>query len=604
MKRSLPLALAAALACSSGSSSSSITITSDDGRAVLEIPDGALPEGVSASDISITTVPEGERPTVETTSNGTTAEEEVLAAYQLEPSGTEFQTPVTLRIALDEAADEAVSYLAFLESERSGLTQPDVELVIDIESGRLTSAAVELDHFSRLVYIRSRVFYAFRWQPPPMDTESQVEVGVVATLNLNGTFCYGDLPGKYLPATRGCYTVDSPPYTALVEIFAGGPISPTEVELLEETMEDVVAVRQTFNCLETGTFDMQSRIFAFIDDAPFQTFDDEGNVVEEFTAELKAWGRLSRDTHECLGAVGGESCDHAHECGAGRLCGDGQCKDDSGSIPCSSDADCAATAGTRPVCEPVTVQKQSANMRCADCRDNSQCSGVRDICVNNHCVDCDVDADCPSNICTPAKTCGECRENGDCPGAGTCVEGFCQACASDDDCTGVLGVCGADGECVQCASDSDCSAPLDRCRRGFCNSCVNDGDCPSLALPSCNNSGCSPCDGDFDCDGSYTCESAGLRNACTLSCNGDGDCGAGRKCISGRCAQCNSNADCPASAPICGPDGHCFECDGANPCDDGRVCRVSTGNCVHCLDDGDCTVPGLPTCNFNACAAQ
>ena len=143
MKRLSLLVFAAALGCSS-SGSSTTNVTSDDGRAVLEIPSGALPDGVEPSDISITAIAENERPGVETTLGGDASELLVLAAYELQPEGTEFLQPVTLTITLNREVNGGDSYLPFLQSSSGELSQPDLQLTVDSESGRITSAALQL----------------------------------------------------------------------------------------------------------------------------------------------------------------------------------------------------------------------------------------------------------------------------------------------------------------------------------------------------------------------------------------------------------------------------------------------------------------------------
>ena len=68
-------------------------MTSDDGLTTIESPDGALPEGVEAGDISVSAL-DLEDCAVEEGSDGGTR---VVAAMRLEPSGTLFEQPVTVR---------------------------------------------------------------------------------------------------------------------------------------------------------------------------------------------------------------------------------------------------------------------------------------------------------------------------------------------------------------------------------------------------------------------------------------------------------------------------------------------------------------------------
>lgn len=292
-----------------------------------------------------------------------------------------------------------------------------------------------------------------------------------------------------------------------------------------------------------------------------------------------------------------EPCTTPSDCGAGRTCGDMCCKDDSGSMSCTGDGDCAG--GTRSVCEAGP-----SGMRCADCRADSDCVPGNS-CLNNHCVDCTDDEDCDTGICGPRKTCDQCRTAADCdgfPGQPYCEGGQCLQCESDTDCTGDLPRCGDEGFCVLCATDADCTAPTGTCRGGRCSSCGSDSDCPSLALPNCISSGCGPCDGDFDCEVEYTCErGVGVNRSCSIECGADGDCDAGQRCFSGRCGMCEADTECPASAPFCGEANLCYQCTTDDPCTDGRVCSTRFGQCVDCQRNTDCTFAGLPRCAMNSC---
>jgi hypothetical protein len=591
-------ALLIAGACSSGGSGGTV-ITSDDGKATLTIPDGALPEGLSASDISVTAITEGDLQTIDF---GPDAAGTVLAGYILEPEGTQFQVPVSLRIQIDEPIT-GPPFSALLEFGED-LEFLSVSLEHDPSAERVVSATLEVPHFTEARLLASDAFLRDVGLQPVDTSFDLFNVPVGEGFELIGGARVNRAAGEIiLPSSTISWGENTEYNATLFFTLPSDNLSPdvlvlhgNVVDLRNETRE-VVSMTQTFVCEAGGDFNV-----SFLGSVTATLRKELVGRPEAATSLEGRYYKIARVRGRCIEGQNGEDCSYAYQCGAGRLCGDGKCKDDSGSMECTGDDDCG---GTRSVCMPVVFMKGSGGMRCADCRDNSQCSGVHDVCVNNHCVECDIDSDCTTNICAPDKTCGECRSAADCetfPGQPMCVAGKCVQCGSDAECTGSLSRCGADGFCAQCASDADCEAPLDRCRMGRCNSCVSDSDCPSLALSSCNFSGCSTCDGDFDCDGDYTCENnTGFDNACTLDCNGDGDCEAGQKCIANRCAQCQSNGDCPTIAPFCGPDGHCFECTPTEPCTDGRICKISTGQCVHCLGDSDCKTPGLSVCEFNAC---
>ncbi len=110
------------------------------------------------------------------------------------------------------------------------------------------------------------------------------------------------------------------------------------------------------------------------------------------------------------------------------------------------------------------------------------CHGPKDctspqVCVDNKCVECGADADCPKNERCSAGACvaaPECTKDGDCvdaqgkPTGQVCQANHCTACATDGDCGGggtcVSGACKSAKSCSkddQCADDEDCV-------QGFC----------------------------------------------------------------------------------------------------------------------------------------
>ena len=107
-------------------------VVSSDGRATLEIPDHALPEGVSVSDISLTNI-----------SNDATT-----LAYELKPDGTTFLVPTIFTTTF--TSDTPLSPIPLLMSS-SGDTEAlsGAEISIDLET-KITKISVPVTHFSIL----------------------------------------------------------------------------------------------------------------------------------------------------------------------------------------------------------------------------------------------------------------------------------------------------------------------------------------------------------------------------------------------------------------------------------------------------------------------
>ena len=119
------------------------TVTSDDGLVTIEIPEGALPDGLEASDITVTALPVDEFEVEGEPEDGT----RVVAAIDLQPSGTVFQRPVTIRTRMPATAEPG---LALLVSE-DGDVEP-LELAFESDGDDVITSA-EVGHFSDLVHM-------------------------------------------------------------------------------------------------------------------------------------------------------------------------------------------------------------------------------------------------------------------------------------------------------------------------------------------------------------------------------------------------------------------------------------------------------------------
>jgi hypothetical protein len=218
------------------------------------------------------------------------------------------------------------------------------------------------------------------------------------------------------------------------------------------------------------------------------------------------------------------------------------------------------------------------------------------------------------------------------------ASGHCVACLSDMDCAGSAPAiyCYVDGgnTCAQCFGPDQCLPDAGQlgCNShgNYCGSCVQSSDCPPTTAPLCDpQSGlcvasCVLSDGGTDCDAGVCQTSTGF----CVGCLSDSDCsgGAGNPFCGtdfdagNYCFQCRNAGDCPMSTPGCASTGHfCGACavssdcpsspsslaycqsfacgpscvlpDGGVSCSSG-LCKTSTGVCVNCLSDSDCTGTG------------
>jgi hypothetical protein len=225
--------------------------------------------------------------------------------------------------------------------------------------------------------------------------------------------------------------------------------------------------------------------------------------------------------------------------------------------------------------------------RCLDCVADSDCSALPDggVCQRSdaylqygECVQCtEAEPSCPgTEVCdlSIGRSYHQCVA--DCRLATTvppcppdffgdpqyCVQdsGTCGPhCADDSDCAPSSQVCDTDaGACVQCLDDTQCSQPTPVCLAGFqqanrCVQCVLPSQCPDTS-PGCAFYQCGTCGGD---------------------------------------------TDCPTNIPLCNDQNQCIaSCvlsDGGTSCATGG-CDTTTGFCVECVVDSNCTQPDAPYC--------
>ena len=192
-------------------------------------------------------------------------------------------------------------------------------------------------------------------------------------------------------------------------------------------------------------------------------------------------------------------CTDDAECGEGRVCVDGECRDEENT--CQFSTEC----GEGRIC---------VNERCTTgCTDDAECIEGQ-VCEEGYCID------------EPPPVTPECVQNEDCDDGQICLDGTCfDACESGT---------------VECAAGYYCY--FGRCRpddlpRPFC---VDDSDCAMGAV--CRNGVCrSPCSEHAECprfDVTLTYCLEGLcatTNEATSDCMEASDCMGGQSCVDGIC---------------------------------------------------------------------
>lgn len=196
----------------------------------------------------------------------------------------------------------------------------------------------------------------------------------------------------------------------------------------------------------------------------------------------------------------------------------------------------------------------------------------------------------------------ECTTNAQCGGSTPfCVAEHCVQCATDSACPSTAPVCSTDHVCTGCASDSDCAAlpgQMACSPSGACVECVNNADCGG-ATPYCVANQCEECNGDAACTPSepvcsgsaHTCGGCAIDADCSLY-PATPNCGPG-----GACVECANNADCGGGTPYCVAN-RCEECNGASSCSASEpVCSTSDYTCGGCTADADCSLyAATPNC--------
>jgi hypothetical protein len=263
--------------------------------------------------------------------------------------------------------------------------------------------------------------------------------------------------------------------------------------------------------------------------------------------------------------------------------------------PACEDNTCSRDNPLEPYCQPLTGD-------CVECLADSTCQNPSfPLCYKNSCQQCLAGASSGPGSCEDNAGRPVCAEQG--LNRGSCVE-----CESNLQCSEPNRVCNQESNsCVQCVVDTDCynligqpscDPQLDpRCSLkcngvGVCEQCGSDQDCASCPPYQV----CAPLFQEEEAPATTArrrllSHNAISRLSCRQCADANLDCSGTRNlCNFGECVQCIDAGDCPAVAPFC-DSGSC------SPCPDGTTsCQLRSPESL-CSEDTDCDSTLVPYCS-------
>jgi len=143
-------------------------VVSNDGRAELEIPKNALPEGMSIKDISITNV----------------SVDDTTIAYEFKPDGTAFSAGLTFKVTFKNK--DSVIPIPFLISKKNGIEPVNGAKVSLNLTKNETAVSLPIAHFSDLLIplTLTSTFFNVTMEAP---AQVYIEDIITAKLTLNKT---------------------------------------------------------------------------------------------------------------------------------------------------------------------------------------------------------------------------------------------------------------------------------------------------------------------------------------------------------------------------------------------------------------------------------
>ncbi len=318
------------------------------------------------------------------------------------------------------------------------------------------------------------------------------------------------------------------------------------------------------------------------------------------------------DTHACVAAAAGASCDDGDACTQSTTCDAlGACG--SGS-PVTCDDSNVCTGDSCDSASGCVFTDSAMGTSCADgnlCNGDETCDGAG-TCASGTALDCDDMNPCTADACDPTGGCthtpvamgvgcddgNACTTATTCDGAGTCGSGSAVVCDDMNPCTADM--CDPALGCANTAIPSGTSCDDgDACTSG--TTCDGSGACGGGSAVTCPDDG-NPCTA-AACDSATGCATTSVAmgtscddgDPCTAAsmCDGMGSCGGGTT------VSCDDMNPCTADA--CDGSGGCTHTPlTGTACDDGDACTSATtcdasgtcggGTTMSCDDGNACTM--------------
>jgi hypothetical protein len=283
------------------------------------------------------------------------------------------------------------------------------------------------------------------------------------------------------------------------------------------------------------------------------------------------------------------------------------------------------------------------------------CTDTETYVVSPVCAQCGSSAQCLSKstkICNATSlTCTGCLTNDDCGDTQICTNGVCTTCTLTDTskCSSASPYCVVDpvnaaaSQCAQCTDNGQCTSPQPKChsatktcrecevntdcgsgvcKDGSCVECTDNTTCTSAENPVCDTETniCRPCIDSAPVNSCLSTNGLGYfckNTTCVPGCNTDADCPASAPiCTENQCKACtqDNTAQCSGSVPVCNTKGICTgcltdqDCTSVDPNTVTPVCKVTVtpesgaiGRCVSCETNSDCPDPNNPVCCGDRC---
>jgi hypothetical protein len=216
------------------------SLASSDGALSMTVPAGAL---AADTDISVTPLAEVQFPAAVRDLPGE------LLAYDLQPDGTMFSTPVEVAFEIDDAVTNASGSAeiaaAFLISESEGMVESMTDVVLAQDAADPTKATLTggLSHFSRAVFASPSLTFKIG---APDEARVDEPFDVTFTLDLTGL-------------TDPTFTA----FTTFLENLSDGPVAPEPQSVFRQdfpTQATVSVVTNSYVCSDAGEGEVRVKL--------------------------------------------------------------------------------------------------------------------------------------------------------------------------------------------------------------------------------------------------------------------------------------------------------------------------------------------------------